>query len=87
MLLFDRRWQVRGWQNNIAPAHGIPGPVRTCPVCGCTLANSEMGANSHLRMHIRRGEIAREDEQRLRRDLLHRPYRSNAEHDTRQEKR
>jgi len=69
---------MRGWQNNIAPAHGIPGPVRTCPVCGCTLANSEMGANSHLRMHIRRGEIAREDEQRLRQALLHRPYRSNA---------
>ena len=49
--------------------------MRTCPVCGCTLADSEMGANSHLRMHIRRGEIAREDEQRLRMELLHRPYR------------
>ena len=56
-----------------------PGPMRTCPVCGVGLANSEMGANSHLRMHIRRGEIAREDEQRLRLALLHRPYRSNAE--------
>ena len=70
---------MRGWQNNIAAKHGVPGSVRTCPVCGCALANSEMGANSHLRMHIRRGEIAREDEQRLRMALLHRPLRSNAQ--------
>ena len=41
------------------------------------MANSEMGVNSHLRMHIRRGDIAREDRLRLRTAMLHRTYRAN----------
>jgi len=51
-----------------------PGITRSCPICNATLANAEMGVNAHLRSHIRKKEISREEEQSLRCLILRRTY-------------
>ena len=41
-----------------------------CQLCGAPLMRNVMGVNSHLRMHIRRGELTPAEERGLRLKLL-----------------
>ncbi len=45
-----------------------------CPLCGASLMRHDMGVNSHLRMHIRRGELPPAEERELRLKLLNRTW-------------
>jgi hypothetical protein len=47
-----------------------PGPCVTCPLCSERLSQAVMGVNSHLRKHIRAGELAEADKLETRERML-----------------
>lgn len=42
------------------------GDVITCPICHVELTNNLMGVNSHLRAHIRKGELKEKERLEVR---------------------
>lgn len=46
------------WDTGMVRGSGIP---QQCPICNEAISHDDMGIHSHLRMHVRKGELKQED--------------------------